>query len=104
MKTGLALLVAAVTVAAAAQQPAAPALDAATKKQVLDGAIDHMRRAYIFADVAEKMAEAVRGFGIEAALRFPAWLDEGDLQPFDEAASCASKYDETQRIWRPRHS
>ncbi len=24
---------------------------------------------------AEKMAEAVRGFGIEAALRFPAWLD-----------------------------
>jgi precorrin-2 dehydrogenase/sirohydrochlorin ferrochelatase len=27
---------------------------------------------------AEKMAEAVRGFGIDAALRFPAWLDEGD--------------------------
>lgn len=27
---------------------------------------------------AEKMAEAVRGFGIEAVLRFPRWLDESD--------------------------
>ena len=70
MKTGLALLVAALTVAAAAQQPAAPAFDAATKKQVIDGAIDHMRRAYIFADVAEKMAEALRAH--EAARAYEA--------------------------------
>jgi precorrin-2 dehydrogenase / sirohydrochlorin ferrochelatase len=27
---------------------------------------------------AEKMAEAVRGFGIDAVLRFPSWLDDGD--------------------------
>ena len=27
---------------------------------------------------AEKMAEAVRGFGIDAALRFPSWLDAQD--------------------------
>ena len=27
---------------------------------MIDGAIDHMRRAYVFADVADKMAEALR--------------------------------------------
>lgn len=59
MKSMLALLVAALTYAAA-QQPAGGALDAATKKQVIDGAIDHMRRAYIFEDVAEKMAAALK--------------------------------------------
>lgn len=50
-------------IALAAQQhpaPAAPAVDAATRTAVIDGAIDHMRRAYIFADVAEKMAEAIK--------------------------------------------
>ena len=43
-----------------AQQSSNATLDAATKKQVIDGAIDHMRRAYIFADVAEKMAGSLR--------------------------------------------
>lgn len=33
-----------------------------------------------------------------------AWLDDDDLQPFDEAPSRASKYEDTQRIWRPRLS
>jgi retinol-binding protein 3 len=48
---------------AASQQQPAPAgdvFDAATRTRVIDGAIDHMRRAYIFADVAEKMAAAVK--------------------------------------------
>ena len=41
--------------------PAAPTtVDAALRAKVIDGAIDHMRRAYIFADVAEKMAQALR--------------------------------------------
>ena len=40
---------------------AAPtSVDATLRTQVIDGAIEHMRKAYIFADVAEKMAEAVR--------------------------------------------
>ena len=43
----------------AAQQPPSATLEEATRKQVIDGAIDHIRRAYIFADVAEKMAAAV---------------------------------------------
>ena len=44
-----------------ARQAAAPqALDAAARAQIIDGAIDHMRRAYIFEDVAEKMAAAVK--------------------------------------------
>jgi retinol-binding protein 3 len=48
-----------------AQQSAAagspdPAVDAATKQRVIDGAIEHLRNAYIFADVAEKMAAAIR--------------------------------------------
>ena len=41
-------------------QQAPPAIDAATRQQVLDGAIEHMRRGYIFEDVAEKMAAALR--------------------------------------------
>jgi hypothetical protein len=40
--------------------PAPTTVDAALRTQVIDGAIDHMRKAYIFADVAEKMAEALR--------------------------------------------
>src|SRR5688500_2331195 len=41
--------------------PAAPTtVDAALRTQVIDGAIDHMHKAYIFADVAEKMAAALR--------------------------------------------
>jgi hypothetical protein len=35
-------------------------VDAASRKQVIDGAIDHLHRAYIFAEVAEKMADALR--------------------------------------------
>lgn len=43
------------------QQPApAASIDAATRSAVIDGAVDHLRRAYIFADVAEKMADALR--------------------------------------------
>ena len=41
-------------------QQAPPAIDAATRQQVLDGAIEHMQRGYIFEDVAEKMAAALR--------------------------------------------
>jgi retinol-binding protein 3 len=48
-----------------AQQSAAsgapdPAVDAAIRQRVIDGAIEHLRNAYIFADVAEKMAAAIR--------------------------------------------
>ena len=34
-------------------------MDAATRQQVIDGAIAQMERAYIFADVAGKMADAL---------------------------------------------
>ena len=37
-----------------------PAVDAATKARVIDGALEHLKNAYIFADVADKMAAAVR--------------------------------------------
>lgn len=57
---GIPTVALAVLGSSAAQQSAAPALDAATRKQVIDGAIDHLRRAYIFADMAEKMADAIR--------------------------------------------
>jgi len=61
---GMAAALAVVAVQGALEQerPAsAPStLDAATRTAVIDGAIDHMRRAYIFADVAEKLAEALR--------------------------------------------
>ena len=50
---------AACTSGTAAQQ-APPAIDAATRQQVLDGAIEHMQRGYIFEDVAAKMAAALR--------------------------------------------
>lgn len=48
-------------VAATSRQPQAQAstIDAATRTKVIDGAIEHLRRAYIFADVAGKMAEAL---------------------------------------------
>jgi retinol-binding protein 3 len=36
------------------------AIDATTRQQVLDGAIEHMQRGYIFEDVAQKMAAALR--------------------------------------------
>lgn len=48
---------------ARSQQSSAPApttVDAPLRKQVIDGAIQHMRKAYIFADVAEKMAESLQ--------------------------------------------
>jgi retinol-binding protein 3 len=55
------ILITALVAAAVAQKSDAPAtLDAKARSDVIDGAIDHMRRAYIFADVAEKMAVAVR--------------------------------------------
>src|SRR5687768_4754433 len=37
-----------------------PAVDAATKQRVIDGAIEHLKNGYILADVAEKMAAAIR--------------------------------------------
>lgn len=49
-----------VAVLAAHQQPAPSTIDAATKTAVIDGAIEHMQRAYIFADVAGKMAAELR--------------------------------------------
>jgi C-terminal processing protease CtpA/Prc len=39
---------------------ASPAIDATTRQQVLDGAIEHIQRGYIFEDVAQKMAAALR--------------------------------------------
>ena len=54
-----AALIAACTSGTTAQQ-APPALDAAARQQVIDGAIAHMQRGYIFEDVAEKMAAALR--------------------------------------------
>ena len=44
----------------AVQQPSPAALDAPTRQQVIDGSIEHMTRAYIFADVAEKMSVSLR--------------------------------------------
>lgn len=44
----------------ASAQQAAGTVDAAARKQVIDGAIGHMQRAYIFEDVATKMAAALR--------------------------------------------
>ena len=41
-------------------QQASPAIDATTRQQVMDGAIEHMQRGYIFEDVAQKMAAALR--------------------------------------------
>ena len=43
-----------------AAQQAPPAIDAATRQQVIDGAIEHMQRGYIFEDVAANMAAALR--------------------------------------------
>jgi hypothetical protein len=40
--------------------PPDAAVDAATRQQVIDGAIEHLKNAYIFADVAEKMGAAIR--------------------------------------------
>ena len=38
----------------------APPFDAAARAAIVDGAIEHMQRAYIFADVADRMAAALR--------------------------------------------
>lgn len=54
-----AILIAGTTGLAAGPQ-APPPLDAGTRQQVIEGAIEHMQRGYIFEDVAEKMAAAVR--------------------------------------------
>ena len=48
-------------------QQAPPAIDAATRQQVIDGAIEHMQRAYIFEDVAQKMAAALRAHATAGA-------------------------------------
>lgn len=45
---------------ASGQQASRDTLDAETRHQVIDGAIEHMQRAYVFAEVAEKMAAALR--------------------------------------------
>jgi hypothetical protein len=52
---------------AAGQQASTGTLDAASRTQVIDGAIDHLQRAYIFADAAEKMASALRSHAAEGA-------------------------------------
>jgi hypothetical protein len=52
------LLVAGTSGVAARQAPRA--IDAATRQQVLDGAIELMQRGYIFEDVAQRMAAALR--------------------------------------------
>ena len=52
------LLVACTSGISARQAP--KAIDPTTRQQVLDGAIEHMQRGYIFEDVAEKMAAALR--------------------------------------------
>jgi hypothetical protein len=61
------LLISTTTLATApghAQTPAtahaSATIDAATRTTVIDGAIEHLRRAYIFGDTAEKMADAIR--------------------------------------------
>lgn len=55
------LVLAGLALSTAAQQaPSSPALDAATRTAVVEGAIEHMVRAYIFEDVAHKMAAALR--------------------------------------------
>jgi len=58
----VAALAAAPFIARGDQTPAAApaAVDAALRTQVIEGAIGHMQKAYIFADIAEKMAAAVR--------------------------------------------
>lgn len=67
------------------QPPPAGSFDASLRAQVIDGAIDHMRRAYIFADVAEKMAEAVRR---RASLKeYDAMRSEGICGDADDAPS-----------------
>jgi retinol-binding protein 3 len=46
-----------------AQQPSTPAdaaIDAATRAKVIDGALEHLRTAYVFPETAAKMAEAIR--------------------------------------------
>ena len=58
--------VAACSSGASAQQ--APGLvDASTRQEVIDGAIAHMQRAYIFEDVAQKMAAALRAHAAAGA-------------------------------------
>ena len=63
---GAFLCAAALTCGAAAQQ-SPPAIDAATRQQVLDGAIAHMQRGYIFEEVADKMAAALRAHATAGA-------------------------------------
>lgn len=40
--------------------PSDHSVDAATKTKVIEGALDHLKRAYIFEDVADRMAASVR--------------------------------------------
>lgn len=67
----IAAVLASCTSGAAAQQAgpqqAAGAIDAGTRAQVIDGAIEHMQRAYIFEDMAQKMAAALRGHAASGA-------------------------------------
>lgn len=63
--TGLAMLLLLVHPGIRAQQSSGPdtpdpAIDAATKRLVIEGALEHLENGYIFADVAEKMAAAIR--------------------------------------------
>jgi len=56
----LAAVLLAGTTGISARQQAAPAIDAAARQQVLDGAIEHLQRGYIFEDVAQRIAAALR--------------------------------------------
>ena len=64
---GAALVAGTLAYAARDQQAPAAGFDAATKQTVIDGAIDQMTRAYIFADVADKMAAALRAHQAKGA-------------------------------------
>jgi hypothetical protein len=59
------LVLAPVTTTARQPQAQSGTIDAATRTTVIDGAIDHLRRAYVFADVAEKMADALRAHAVK---------------------------------------
>ncbi len=66
LHTILLVAIAALCVAAAAQNPGGPppqqdmTIDAATRTEVIDGAIKALNDLYVFPDVAQKMEEAVR--------------------------------------------
>jgi hypothetical protein len=55
-------VVAVLAIARAQQEPPGPdtTIDAAVRASVIDGALNHLKTAYVFPETAEKMAEAIR--------------------------------------------